>query len=42
LADQIEDLENNDRVEAELARLKSKVAKPGSGKSENKQETDDV
>lgn len=45
LADQIEDLENNDRVEAELARLKSKVARPVSGKSEqgeNKQETDDV
>jgi len=34
LADQIADLENDDRVEAELARLKSKVVKSGTGKNE--------
>jgi len=45
LADEIEDLENDDRVEAELARLKSKVVKSKSGKNErgaSEQENDDV
>ena len=45
LADQIEDLENDDRVEAELNRLKSKVVKSAAGKNaqdEKTQENDDV
>ena len=45
LADQIEDLESNDRVEAELAVLKSKVGESSSGKdrkAESRQEKDDV
>jgi phage shock protein A len=45
LADQIEDLESDDRVEAELNRLKSKVVKSGAGKNgqdEKTQENDDV
>ena len=45
LADEIEDLENDDRVEAELAQLKSKVSDSGAGKAgakENRAEKDDV
>ncbi len=45
LADEIEDLESDDRVEAELARMKSKAAEPKAKKSgvkESPQENDDV
>ena len=45
LADEIEDLENEDRVEAELALLKSKVGETGTGKiapEEIKKEKRDV